>query len=93
MLEEVNRLQILIAAILVGNPLSVLLAIIKIEHRRYRIYSQAVHMELLDPKQRIRYQKVSDFILPIIEYLGTPVRMLPLLRVGIFISRGTVKVG
>ena len=50
-------------------------------------------MELLDPEQRIRNQKVSDFILPIIKYLGSPVRMLPLLRVGIFISRGTVKVG
>ena len=53
MLEKLNRLKILISTILVWNPLSVLLSIIKIKHGCHCIDTQSVHMEMLDPEQCI----------------------------------------
>ncbi|GFI49991.1 hypothetical protein IMSAGC020_01192 [Lachnospiraceae bacterium] len=92
MLKEVDRLQVLIPAIFVRNPLSILLAIIKIEHRRHCVHTKPVHMELLHPVQRIRDQEITHFILTIVKYLRAPVRMLSLLRIRIFISRSPVKI-
>lgn len=48
MLEKLNRLKILISTILVWDPLSVLLSIIKIKHGCHCIDTQSVHMEMLD---------------------------------------------
>ena len=51
MFEEFNGFQILIAAVLVGNPLSVSLAVIKIQHGSNRIHTKSVHMEFFHPVQ------------------------------------------
>ena len=49
-------------------------------------------MELLDPVQRVGDQEIAHLILAIVEDLRAPVRMLPLLRIRIFISRCSVKI-
>ena len=77
MLEELDRLQILIAAVFVGYPLAVLLTVIQIEHRCHGVYAYSVDMIFFDPEKGIGNQEVPDFVLPIIENLRSPVRMFP----------------
>ena len=92
MLKECDRLQILIASILVRNPLPVLFSIIQIQHRCNRIHTKPVHMIVLDPKQRIGDQEILHLRLTVIKNLRAPVRMLALSRIRIFKGRRTVKI-
>ena len=92
MLEKLNRLKILIATILVWDPLSVLLSIIKIKHGCHCIDTQSVHMEMLDPEQCICNQEIPYLRLFIIKDLRSPVRMLSLSRICILKSRCSVKI-
>ena len=50
MSEEIDCLQVLILAIFVCNPFSVLPSVIQIQHRSNRIHTQSVYMELLNPE-------------------------------------------
>ena len=90
-LEKLNRLEILIPAIFVWYPLTILAAIIQIQHRSYRIYTQTIHMELLNPVNCISDQEILYLILAVIKYLGAPVRMLTLARIRILKQAAAVK--
>ena len=76
MAEKFDGFQVLVAAVLVGNPLAVFAAIVQIEHGGNRIDTQAVYMELLDPVERVGDQEVGNLVLFIVENFGAPVRML-----------------
>ena len=81
MFEKLNRFQILIAAILIGQPFSVLLAIIQIKHGSNRIDTQAIYMELLHPEQRIGNQEILDLVFTVIKnlcYIDTNALTIPL---------------
>lgn len=47
MFEEFDRIQILVSAVFVRDPVAAALSIIKIKHRRNRIHTQTVHMKFL----------------------------------------------
>ena len=49
MLEKFDSFQVLISAVTVGDPLTILASIVQIEHGGYGIYPQAVHMEFFYP--------------------------------------------
>ena len=49
MAENFDGFQILVAAIAVRYPLTVLASIVQIKHGRYGIHAQTVYVELLDP--------------------------------------------
>ena len=49
MLKELYRLKVLIIAVLIRHPLSILLPVIKIEHGRHRIHTEPVNMIMLHP--------------------------------------------
>ena len=76
MLEELDCLQVLIAAVLIGYPLAVALTVIKIQHRGHGVHTDTVDMVFLDPEKSIGDQEVPDFILTVVKDLRSPVRML-----------------
>ena len=92
MLEKRDRFQILITAVLVRNPLSILLAVIQIQHRCHRIHTKPVHMIVLNPEQCIGDQEILHLRLAVVENLRPPIRMLALSRICIFKCRRSVKV-
>src|SRR5699024_5964267 len=92
MLEKLDRLQILITSIFVGNPLTVLLSIIQVQHRCNCVDTKPVHMEMLHPEQRIADQEIFYLRLAVVKNLRTPVRVLTFSRIRIFINRCTVKI-
>src|SRR5215471_16904629 len=89
--EEVDRLQILIPAVAIGNPLAGLSGIVEIQHRCDSIDAQSVDVILLQPKECVGDQELPDFIASEVEDQGAPVEMLTLARVFVFVASGTVK--
>ena len=89
--QKLHRFQILVAAVDIRSPLPRFPAIIQIEHRSNGIYTQPIHMEFIHPEHRTGNQEALYLRSAKIKDTGPPVRMLPLLRVLIFITLGTVK--
>ena len=92
MFEEFDRFQILILPIDIRHPVACAAAIIQIQHRCHCIHTQSVNMELFYPVQGIGNQEILYFVLSIIKYLGSPIWMLALSRICIFIQRLSVKI-
>ena len=92
MFEELDRFQVLISAVFIGHPLAVLLAVVQVKHRSHRVHTQSVHMEMLDPEQRIGDQEVLHFRLAVVKDLRAPVRMLAHSRIRVFKGRRAVEV-
>ena len=91
--KEFNSFEILVAAEFICNPFSILLTIIKIKHRSNCIHTKTVNMALLHPVKGIGDQEVLDLRTTIIIDLGSPVRMLTLSRICMFIYSCSVKIG
>ena len=91
MFEEFDCLKVLISAIFIRNPLSILFAVIEIQHRCHGIHTEPVHMVMLDPEQGIGNKEILHFRFAIIKDLCSPVRMLSFPWIRILKSRRTVK--
>src|SRR5581483_8028849 len=76
--EERDRLEVLVAAILVGNPVAGLTRIIEVEHRGDGIDAHSVEMEMLEPIERAVDEEGSYFLAAEIVDRGVPVRMIAL---------------
>ena len=92
MLKELDRLQILVSAVFIRHPLAVLLSIIQIQHGRHRVYAKSVHMEMLNPEERIRDKEILHFRLAVVENLRTPVRVFTLSRICVLKRSRPVKI-
>src|SRR5699024_9720091 len=92
MTEEFNGFQIFIFSVLVCHPLSILSAVIQIQHRCNRIHTEPIYVVFLNPEKRVGDQEILDLISSVIKDFGTPVRILPFSGICIFISRSAVKV-
>ena len=91
--EEIDRLQVFPAAVLIGNPLPFLAAVVQVKHGRNGVDSQSVDVVLVKPKQRVGDQVVTDFVAAVIENERVPVGMLALPRVGVLKKCGSVESG
>ena len=91
--QEVDGLQVLVAAVLIGDPLARLARVVQIEHGRHGIHAQAVDVILLQPEQRVRDQERAHFVAAVIEDQRAPVALLALARVGVLVERGAVEEG
>ena len=91
MMEEFNRIKVLMSPVLVCHPLTVILSIIKIEHRCNRIHPDAVRMEFLHPEQRVRNQEIRYLRARIVIYQCPPVRVGTLARIKMLVQAGSVK--
>ena len=90
-LEELDRLEVLVSAVLVGQPLSVLLAVVQVQHGGHRIHADAVDVVVANPVEDVCNQEVLHLGLAEVEDLGAPVRVLSPPRVRILIDALTVK--
>ena len=57
--EEVDCLEVLVAAELVGDPLAGLARIVEIEHRGDGVDPQAVEVVDVEPEERVAEEEVS----------------------------------
>ena len=89
--QKGDRLQILLAAVLVGHPFAVPTVIVEIQHGCHRIHPNAVRMILFQPEQHVGDQEILHLCPTVIEHTGAPFAMLPLARVGVFVARTAVK--
>src|ERR1051325_6665476 len=78
--EQRDGFQVLAASVLVGNPLSLVAAVIQIEHGGDGIDAQPVDVILLGPEERVGQQEVAYLVAPVVEDVGSPTWMLALAR-------------
>ena len=88
---EIDRLDIFVASIFIGYPLSFLARIVQIDHGRYGIDPEAVYMIFVEPKERVRYKIVTDLVSPVIEDQRAPLLVFALPRIFMFIEAGAIK--
>src|SRR5438132_2597938 len=91
--QKIDGIEIFAAAKSVRDPLSFLARIIEIQHRRDRIHPQTVDVILVEPEERIRDEKIADFIAPEIKNERAPIRLLALARVHVFVKIGAIEFG
>ena len=91
LLEKVHRLQILVAAVDVGDPLAALAAVIQIEHGGHRVHPETVDVELLHPEVGGGEQEGAHLVAGIVKDHGAPVLVLALAGVGVLICRRAVE--
>ena len=91
LLQEIHGLQVLIAAVDIADPRSVLAAIVKIQHGGYGVYPQSVDVKHFQPEEGRRVEEGADFVPPIVKDTGTPVGVFSLAQIGIFIAGLSVK--
>ena len=92
MFEKFNRLEVLVVPVFICDPLSVLSAVVQIQHGGDGIHPQTVYMELLHPVKRIRKQEILHLRTAVVKDLGAPVRMLSLSRVRMLVYGIAVKI-
>ena len=79
------------SAVDVGPPFAVRSVVVQIEHRCYRIYPQAVQMEIFQPAAGTGDQERADFAFSVVKYSGAPALVFHFQGVGIFIAVCTVE--
>ena len=89
--QELERLEILAAAVLVRQPLARLAAVIQVQHRGDGVHAQSVDVITLHPEQRVRDQEVLHLVAAVVEDLRAPVAVFAQPRVGVFVQRGAVE--
>src|ERR1700723_1380830 len=92
MLQEGDRFEIFPAAELIGDPLTGFTRIVQIKHGGDRIRAQAGEMIFVDPEQRVRNEKVLNFIASVVEDERSPVGLLALLGVSMLVEMRAVEI-
>src|SRR5881396_2689947 len=91
--DERDSLQVLSATVLVRDPFSFLARVVEIDHRGNSIDPQPIRMILIQPEERTAHQKRADLVLPKVEDIAVPVRMVALPRIRILVEMRSIIVG
>ena len=91
--QEIHRLQVLVAAVLVGQPLAGVAGIIQIEHGSDGVDAQAVQVELLQPEEGAGEQEVLHLVPSEVEDQGPPVLVFAQPRVLVLVKGRAVIAG
>ena len=89
--QECNCLQILPAAVLVGQPFARFPRVVEVEHRRHGIHPQAIDVKALAPIQSVGGEEIANLSPAEIKNERPPVGMLPTARVGVLVERRAVE--
>ena len=89
--EERDRVEVLAAAVAVGNPFAVPARVVEIQHRRHRVDAQPVDVILLEPEERVRQQEIAHFVAAVVEDERAPFLMLTLPRILVLVERRAVE--
>ena len=92
-LQEGHGLVVLLAPVLVGNPLPVPAVVVQVQHRGHRVHPQAVHVVLLQPEHGAGHQKALHLGPAVVEHQGAPLFVLSLSGVLILVAGGAVELG
>ena len=92
MSEKCHSFKVSVITIFVRNPVACCSSIIQIQHGSNRINSQSINMELVHPEHSVGNKEIRHLILAIIKHLGSPVRMLSLAWIRIFIDTAAIKI-
>jgi len=90
--QELDRLDVLVPAVLVGRPLAVAAVVVEVEHRRHGVHAQAVDVEFAQPEGGGGQQEALDLAAAVVEHAGAPAQMLALARVLVLIAARAVEV-
>src|SRR3990172_4182568 len=91
--EERDGLEVLLAPVLVGDPLAFLARVVKVEHGSHTVDPDAVNVVLLEPEQGAAPQKGTDLVPAVVEDVALPVRVKAFLRVRVLVEMRAVEVG
>jgi len=91
--QEGDGLEVLVAAVLVGDPVPFLARIVEVEHRGDRIDAQAVDVKLVEPEKAVGDEEVANLGAAEVVDQGVPVAVEALARVGVLVERGAVEPG
>jgi len=83
--------DVLAAAVTVGNPAAGRAAVVEIDHRGDRIDAQPVDAVALHPEQRVGHEEVRHFDAAVVVDQRAPVEMAALHWVGVLIKGGAVE--
>ncbi len=73
--EEIDRFEVFVAAVNVGDPLTGFARVVEIDHRGHGVDSQSVDVVTIEPEKRIPQQEVADLGAAVVEDLGAPIAM------------------
>ena len=90
--DEVDRLEVFVAAEDVGDPLAGLARIVEIEHRGDGVDPQAVEVVAIEPEERVAEQEVANLGPAVVEDLGAPVAMFAQPWVGMLVEMRAVEI-
>ena len=93
LLEEVDRLEVLVAAEHVRHPLAGLARVVEVEHRGDGVDAEPVDVVLAQPEERVREQEVAHLGPAVVEDERAPVGMRAAARVGVLVEVRPVEVG
>jgi 1,4-alpha-glucan branching enzyme len=91
--QEVDRREVLVAAVDVGQPLAGGPRVVEVEHRCDRVDAEPVGVELVQPVERVRDQEVAHLGAAVVEDQRAPVGVRPEARIGVLVQRGAVEAG
>ena len=89
--QEVDGVQVLMAAVLVGDPLAFLAAEVIIQHGGHRVHAQTIGMVILQPEAGIGQQEGTHFAAGKVEHVGPPLGHIAAAGIGMLIAGGAVK--
>src|SRR6202140_5012417 len=84
--KEVNCVEILASAVLVGNPFTLLARVVEVKHGSDGIHAQAVDVIFVEPEHGTRHQEAAHFGAAVVENVGLPIGMESLTRVGVLVK-------
>ena len=85
-LQELDRLEILAAAVLVRQPLAFLARVVEVEHRRDGVDAQPVGVVLLQPVEPVGEQEVPHLVARQVEDQRAPVGMRAAPRIRVLVQ-------
>ena len=89
--EEVDGLEVLPAAELVGHPFAVVAGVVEVQHGRNRVDPEPVDVELLGPVESVGNEEALHLVAAVVEDVGAPVFVLALARVSVLVECGAVE--
>ena len=90
--EEGDRLEVLVAAVNVRQPLPRPLGIVEVEHRRDGVDAQPVEVIPVEPVERVADQVVRDLVPAVVEDQRAPVGLIPPAGVRVLVEVSAVEV-
>ncbi len=90
--QEIDGVDVLVAAVLVRDPLAALAAVVEVEHRRHRVDAQPVDVIAVEPEARVRDQEAAHLLAAVVEDRAAPLGVDALPRVRVFVEVRAVEV-